>query len=229
MKRRDPACTQAQFMKDVAQHEMQVLHDDGVYRHIRFREPDSMMQHFDLVTYPGHLVYSGDMGTYVFERLTDMFTFFRVENNDGRLRINLGYWSEKLQAVDGSRSGGSAKEFSEDRFAATINEYRLDWMRDSKRTGKLDKDQRRELWEAVNNDVLGVLSDYQDGTAAQIAAHEFSYRIGGKAYCFRDLFEHDFTEYTHRFIWCCYALAWGVQKYDTHKAALAPAAQAVPA
>lgn len=224
MSRSYQACTQEQFLKDVAKHDIQVLRDDGLYRHIRFKELGTMMQHFDFVTWPGYLAYSGDMGTYVFTRLDDMFEFFRAKSDDGRLRINLSYWSEKLIAVDGQREGGAAKEFSAEKFTAAINEYRVDWVRDARREGALDKAQRRELWESVDSDVLSRIDDDHDGSVAQRAAYEFSWSATGKRrhWQFQDLFEHSFTEYTHRFVWCCYALAWGIQRYDASKVA-APA------
>ena len=66
-----------QFTSDIAQHQMQVIRDDGVSRHLRFKRPNTMCMHFDLLTWPGYLCYTGDMGTYVFRRLEDMFPFFR--------------------------------------------------------------------------------------------------------------------------------------------------------
>ncbi|MFK5283374.1 hypothetical protein ACI3PL_27750, partial [Lacticaseibacillus paracasei] len=61
--------------------------DNGVYRHLRFKAPDTGNQHFHLVTFPGRLVYCGDMGSYLFERTTDMFGFFRRPDRG----INLSY------------------------------------------------------------------------------------------------------------------------------------------
>ena len=81
--------------------------DNGVHRHIRFKKPGTMCMYFDLITYPGGLLYTGDMGTYVFVRLQDMFEFFRTSNQDGwvkemglTLYTNHSYWSEKLVATD---------------------------------------------------------------------------------------------------------------------------------
>ena len=43
----------------------------------------------------GSLIASGDVGTYVFSRLADMFEFFRSPmTSDGRLYINDSYWAE---------------------------------------------------------------------------------------------------------------------------------------
>ena len=68
-----------QFLRDVAEHTMTVIREDGVSRHIRFAKPGTSCMHFDLITWPGYLCYTGDMGTYVFQRLTDMFEFFRTD------------------------------------------------------------------------------------------------------------------------------------------------------
>lgn len=222
-------CTEERFLRDVAEHAMTVIRDDGVIRHLRFAKPGTGCMHFDLITWPGILCYTGDMGTYVFQRTTDMFEFFRHDRayNQSRgrkLSINLGYWTEKLIAIDGSRHGGKVKEFDDEKFKRVINEYRVDWMRDAKERGTLDKDGRRELWEAVEDEVIGVLDD--GGDRAQYAAYDFNHTAPSDAqrrgWQFDDLFEHDFTEYTHSIIWCCYALAWGIEKYDQSKVAIAP-------
>lgn len=214
--------SEATFMKDVAAHQLTVMHESGVYRHLRFKRPDSGCMHFDLITYPGHLVYSGDMGHYVFSRLHDMLEFFRTDRQgQDRLYVNLSYWSEKLVAVDGTRRSGSAKEFSEEKFRRIVNEYRLRWMRER----DLTKEQRRELWEAIDNDVLDHLDSYGDNDGAMRAANNFSWttyygdRGRRKQWAFRDFWDHDFEDYTHRFRWCAFALAWGIRQYDALQAA----------
>lgn len=220
------ACTEEQFLRDVAKHEMIVIRDDGLNRHIRFKQPDTRNMHFDLITWPGHLCYAGDMGTYVFQRLADMFEFFRTDRihrkDPNKLHINLSYWTEKLIAINGGRHGGEIEEFSEEMFVRVINKYRVNWMRRAKESNTLNKDERRELWEAVDHDVLSYLHD--GGDRALYAANEFQYKQPGKetrrhAWQFDDLFEHDFKDYKHGIIWCCYALAWGIKKYDEQKQA----------
>lgn len=208
-------CTEQRFLKDVAEHQMTVIRDDGLYRHIRFKKPGTGCMYFDLVTWPGYLAYSGDMGCYVFTRLEDMFNFFRMDkddwnyNRDGGLSINLGYWSEKLVAVDGHRDKASATEFDEDKFRRVINEYRVEWVRENR--DRLTKEQRRELWEAVQDSVL---CHFDDEHESMRAAYEFSERIGECHFAFTDFWDHNFHQFTYRFVWCCYALAWGIRQYD---------------
>ena len=203
--------TEQQFLKDVADHRMMVIRDEGVNRHIRFKAPGTMMGHFDLITWPGYLCYTGDMGTFVFSSTEDMFSFFRMEKDDwnynrtGGLSINPRYWSEKLQGID--RNGGF-EEFDEEKFKSVVSEYRTEWIRD----GGLDKDDRRKLWDAVTDKVLNATEDGEQ--RAFDAAYGFCHRIGRKEFKFDGFFENRFTKYADRFLWCCYALAWGIGLYD---------------
>lgn len=196
--------TEKNFLKDVEKHQMVIVRDDGVNRHVIFKKPDTSDMRFDLITWPGYLCYTGDMGTFVFRRLEDMFTFFRSSHpcqppEDKRLKINPSYWSKKLEAVD--RSDG-LKEYSSDKFI----EYFKEWMDEN--------DASPELRQAIEDDILSESGN--DPYAARSAAIEFEHE-GNQP--FSDLWEVSFEEYTYRFIWCCYALAWGVQKYDQAKEA----------
>ena len=79
-------CTEQIFLRDISMHQMSVLRDDGVNRHIRFKTPGTNSMYFDIITWPGFLCYTGDMGTYVFRRLEDMFQFFRTDREHMTLR-----------------------------------------------------------------------------------------------------------------------------------------------
>jgi hypothetical protein len=209
--------TEANFLKDVGQHVMEVLRDDGVYRHVRFRKPGTMCMHFDLITWPGYLCYTGDMGTFVFSRLQDMFEFFRTDRQCSKLRghqlgINPSYWSEKLQAVDGRRRAGGAKEYSPEKFRRVVKERLAYWMRHY----GLDSEGRHELRQLVEDEVLSYADD--GDVRAFDAANDFAGEVDGQRFEFTDFWEYDLTEYTRTFLWCCYALAWGIQKYDDAKA-----------
>lgn len=214
--------TEESFLKDVSTHEMHVLMDNGVYRHIRFKRPGTGCMHFDLVTYPGYLVYSGDMGCYVFSRLEDMFKFFRTDREhrhrrDGQtLAINLSYWSEKLQAVDGNRHGSGATEFDKEKFKRAVLGDLISWMREHR--DETTKDDRRELWDAVMSEVIDADGD-SGGYRKQAAAYDFYHLVNDVvgSFYFQDFWEHNLTRYTYRFVWCCYALAWGIHRYDISK------------
>ena len=48
----DEICSRERFAKDTAEHKIQVIRDDGVYRHLRFKRTNSNAYYFDLVTWP---------------------------------------------------------------------------------------------------------------------------------------------------------------------------------
>ena len=83
---------EARFLGDIKDHTLQILRDEGVYRHIQVKSPGSYCYAFEVITWPGWLCYTGDMGSYTFQRLNDMFEFFRRDprSDDGHLFINSG-------------------------------------------------------------------------------------------------------------------------------------------
>lgn len=203
--------TEERFLSDVADHRMTVLHDSGVYRHLRFARPGTGCMGFEIVTFPGYLCYTGDMGAFTFRRVHDMLTFFRGQRRDGHLHINPGYWAQKIEASD---KGGGHSEFSPERFREVINEYRVRWIRDAARDGSLAKAERRDLWEEVESEVLSKADDGQ--VLAMNAAYEFSWSAPGRhhSYDFADFWDHNFERWTLRFLWACYAIVWGIEQYD---------------
>lgn len=183
--------TEESFLKDVATHAITVHQDHGIYRHMTFARPGTNFYRFDLVTWPGYLAYSGDMGCYVFSRIRDMFEFFRSDKEG--LRINLGYWGEKVDARD--RDG--VREYSPEKFIENVNRH-LDERQASER------DRRAAKFEILDMAHDGAHSAYSH-------AMRFKGPDGTK---FTDFWEVNSDEYTYRFIWCCYALSWGIKQYD---------------
>lgn len=218
--KQDPVVTEARFLSDIATHQLEIIKDDGLYRHLRFKQPDSINMYFDLVTWPGHLSYSGDMGSYTFTRLRDMFEFFRTDQDSERLKskgltlgINPSYWAEKLQSVD---KNSGYEEFDEERFEEIIKGRVLSWCRENK--DRTTKEERRELWGEVMDQVLS-LEDNYTGQRRTGAAYDFHHTVNRNLnFYFEDLFDSRLQRYTLRFLWCCYALAWGIKLYDETKA-----------
>lgn len=201
------------FKRDIAQHEMHVIRDEGLHRHLRFKKPGTYAMHFDLITWPGYLCYTGDMGTYVFRRLDDMFQFFRKEPNRPEFRIDLSYWAEKLEATD---KGQGVQEFCPQKFERAVKTDVISWIRDNR--DRTTRAERRELWDDVMDSVINADGD-RDGLRKQIAAHDFSHRVNAKlSFHFQDFWDHTVTRYTYRFVWCCCALQWAVGQYDGRKA-----------
>lgn len=215
-------CTEEMFLKDVAEHTMQVLHDDGVHRCLRFSKKGSSTAWFDVVTWPGFLAYTGDMGSFVFTRLEDMFEFFRGPES-GPLRINPSYWGEKLEAVDSHTHHPGYKEYSEERLreniedhvARLIDEHEGPYDADEEEISASKKSFEKELRFSVESDVLRFLDDGED--RAREALRDFECTIEDKTYTFQDSWEWDCREFTFRYLWCCYALVWAIRQYDTQK------------
>jgi hypothetical protein len=203
--------TEEQFLKNIATHEMTVLMDNGIYRHLRFSKPKSRDMWFDIVTWPGFLAYTGDMGGFVFTRLNDMFQFFRTDTEKERLGINLGYWGEKLEAVDRNGSKGSYKEFDPERMREQIEEHVAGWIEEE----GLTKDEAEELRDEIDNYIYPFLDDGPH--EAYRAVRDFSFEQNHRTYEFHDAWEWGCEEYTFRYIWCCYALAWAIRTYDASK------------
>jgi hypothetical protein len=212
--------TEEQFLEDVSQHKMEVLLDSGVHRHLRFSRGGSSTYLFELVTWPGYLAFVGDMGSFTFWRTQDMFTFFGGRYPDGHFSRSLDYWAQKVTATD--RDGGH-RQFSEAAFIEVVNGYRLEWVREAAREKLLTKEERRELWEAVDEEVLSRVEDGEQ--LAHAAAHEFSMAIGGRTYELTDFWDHHFGEPSLRFQWACFAIQWGIQLYNDAKSAAVPADQ----
>jgi hypothetical protein len=210
------------FLKNVATHEMTIIRDDGLNRHVRFKKPNSSDMFFDLITWPGSLCFTGHMGTYVFRRLEDMFEFFRMsernldKNREGGLSINRSYWGEKLDAID---TRGGYKKYDPAKFTFVVRAKCAEWLM------KCPKPERRELLEAVHSDVLIYADDGED--RARRAVVDFEHKTPTRKFQFEDFHEHDLTDYTHRYTWCCYALAWGVAQYDKAKQDVKPS-DAIP-
>lgn len=194
--------TEKRFLKDVSNHKIEIIRDDGVNRHIRFRRDNSYVYGFDLITWKGHLCYTGDMGTYVFARIEDMFDFFIMDKSDfnysykNKLNINSGYWAEKVLSMD---RYGKIKEFSPELFEVAIKEAFENYFS--------DEEGKEDCWSEIESRVLSCSEDNE--YVAMDAAMSFEYN----GFEFVDFFETNCREYTLHYIWCLYAIVWGILKY----------------
>jgi hypothetical protein len=194
-----------QFLKDVAQHQMDIQLDQGTFRHVVFKRPNTIHQLFSLTTTPGRLVFGGDMGCFVFERTEDMFAFFRRDMD--RFGPNLGYWHEKLVAFD--RHGGSMSP-SVEKFRENLEQY-IEQYDDL--TGAEIGEVREFIDEAVT------LFEDECPHDAYVAVGNFELRDDP---FFTDFFETSNDDYTIRYLWACHAIQWGVAKYDKAKQVTEP-------
>jgi hypothetical protein len=195
------------FQRETAGHEMTVLHDDGLYRHLRFNAPGGGFNWFDLITVPHALIYRGDGESFVFSRIEDMFEFFRSPAG----RIYPGYWAEKLTS-----SPDAAKSYSEDLFRQHVAEAVKECEGDFSGLGK-----------AVEEEFFGEDSycntEYEE--TAREALNSFEYQpdgAEGDPFTFEDSWEWDLRGWDWWFLWACQAIVWGIAQYDAARQ-LAPA------
>lgn len=210
--KRAPVRTPEQsFLDSVGEHRMTVLRDDGLYRHVRFAAPGTSMYRFDLVTWPGHLVITGDLQDYHFTRLDDMFQFFRDNPDRPGLRINPDYWSEKLV---GGRGRQVAEQYSFEAFKESLVDHFL-WTRDS-----IPEGMRAQVWRSIKEEILDDYEVQASKEYAYKAAAEYQfthYQPGGKRevlFQFNEVYEWRFTEWDWHFLVSLNAIVWGIQQWD---------------
>jgi hypothetical protein len=207
----------ARFPAAVAKHELTILHDDGLYRHLHFAAPDGSGYRFDLITWPNKLVFTGEVGTYVFSvwPTVDMFNLFR-ESSVGD-QPNFGYWHEKLRARD-----EDAVQFSDALFDKQVARELAE--------GEENWPGVTEAWTAKTE---GFLAEYStDGEqAARYAAHDFSFLPEDSdspdaPFAFSDNNRWELNDWDWRYLWACYGALWGIAQYDAAKATTAEAVTA---
>lgn len=187
------------FPKDTAEHQLTIIKSDGLYRHLRCRKPGTGAMGFDVVTWPWYLAYTGDMGEFLFSRLPDMFEFFRARKDaTTKQRINPGYWAEKCEAA--KPDGKGIQEFSVEKFRENV----LDYAR-----SHLGLDDEEELPRDAKEELRALLTA-DDEYECVSAIRDFD----SDKFSFQDFWEHDNTAWTFRYIWCCQALVWAIDKFD---------------
>jgi hypothetical protein len=204
------AQSRERFIQETAEHEMTVLRDDGLYRHLRFQRPESSFYWFDLVTWPGFLAVAGDCGDFMFSRTRDMFEFFGPNRShggfeDARWGINPDYWSQKLRGLQRGRD--QSKVYSEESFRERLHEWareEADYGDDS--GGELTY--ASTLIEAVDRE-LRYREFYSEEQARQVL-DDIAEETGAS---FGDAWEWDLREYDWQFLWCCWAIVWGIDQY----------------
>lgn len=188
------------FLEDVANHKMEVLLDQGIYRHIRFRKPGDSNHWFEIITWPNFLTVAGDMGTWTFSRLPDMFDFFRSSKE---MSINPSYWAEKLQ--NGTHGGhDNAKVFDGETFGGQLLDQLENYY-------SFEGEELAEITQAVKDEILNDDWSYELMTAARDFSHTFS---DGRKFQFDTCELPSGKGYCYHFIWCLYAIVWGIRQHD---------------
>lgn len=222
--------------------ELEILQDDGVHRHLRFRRPGTSIGYFNLTTWPGHLAISGDVEAFVFAREHDMFGFF----GSNRERINPTYWAEKVQAGRDqltTYSESLTRQQVLEAFTEAVKAGRV-----PKGLGKAIRQDILEDWDFAHEEtVRRLLSDFQYGTRYSIWCTERTCRqkhlmdtyaqaerwgkehysehpghvtdpLPVAAFKFDDIDEWTLTDWSHHYLYALHAITWGIGRYRARKA-----------
>lgn len=222
----------ARALKAFCNHELTIEHDDGVFRSLFCGQPSTSNYHFRIVTWPGHLAISGDIGTFVWSRTRDMFEFFATADDWAGmpLKINAGYWAEKLQASDTHGGGcGNTPRSSvqyETLDVAWIKKQAVRRFREISLSNFRPNDGhllsgRMSAWQDLRN-VLESLSEDDSVEDAIRMIGEWSPDTFDRAdsWTRRDpLFDYDEysdfinREYDFTYLVCCFAVVWAIKRY----------------
>lgn len=184
------------LLREVDEHKMTILHEEGMYRHLRFAKPGTRIYSWDLITWPGYLTIQGDIGSgSVFHREEDMLRFF--DHGQAHGWINPGYWAEKTP--DGGRL---SREFSSQRFVRWVD-TRLDQSMDTSGPNGL------------RPETEGVLEAAEDACSTEQAIEVLNYH--DIAWDFED--PESWNDYNYHFILGLHAILWGAKKYHAHQEA----------
>lgn len=203
------------FYRETRDHELTILKDDGLYRHLRMKPKGHSFYWYDIVTWPGNLVFRGDGESYVFTRLEDMFQFFRTGiAKNGKIHINPSYWAEKLTSdQDG------VKKFDEESFRQVLQEQVDQAIENEDFTEDEVKEFKAELQEEIFDSYVCA-----DEHEAYSAVERFQFFFGPKDKYGRQTKEFTFEEpwewfgatkeYNWWLLWAMYGIAKAIQEYD---------------
>ena len=190
--------TLEQFLDDVKNHELTIHQNDGVYRHLTFKNPNDFNRYFNITTFPNYLVITGDMGALVFFKREDMFSYFRSDD----LNIYPDCWAAKIQSTSWIAKDASFLEFDMDE----IKEYAQENLNDFLEKNMLSELEEEELLEEFDREILSSEYEYEIIEAVK--------HFDCNGFHFMDFYEYDYRKCTGHYIWLCYAIVWGIKKFD---------------
>lgn len=181
---------------DLKDHVVTLLHSHGLYRHWRCQNKSGTFnQRFDIVTWPGFLAYTGDMGEYLFCRTADMVAFMRGSC------MSYSYAAEKCVAHD-----GRLQEWREELFLQALKDRQEECEDDSytvvRRGGKVK--------EKVSAKISEIIQDYEN-YSLQSDAEKAMYESG-----LSDELP-SCKDYTVHFLWALHAIHWFIGKLDAEE------------
>jgi len=176
------------------------LHDQGLYRHLRFDSADVNASNFEIMTWENHLSITGEAGSFVFAAKKDMFAFFR--RVDGGITVNPSYCSDKLISID---QNIKFRHFDPQKF---IDQVTLQFILWSDQNNDLAEVTIKAVWDDIQTKVIAAVAEGQ--AQAYQAVKDFQH----DAFQFEELLEVNTYTYNAKYLWCLFAICWGIQQYD---------------
>ena len=191
----DYAEAAAYFKRATAGHQMTVLHEDGLYRHLRFQTPGNGSSYgYDLITWPYNLVIRGGWTfTFTIDATEDMFDLFRRTSFPGE--INPSYWQEKVTAGRDEIEG-----FNDSLFEQQVKQHVVDAIRNGDAPRGIGAEVTRDIFE------WGDLS-HEAGARQELENFRF------EGWSFGETWEWNFRSFTPGFLWSCHAIRHGIELY----------------
>lgn len=185
------------FLERFEKFEMTIEKDDGVFRHLRFRDPEEMHGWFNITTAPDMLIVRGDYGTYVFSRVYDMFNFFR-----GTGGTDPGYCASKAiaQPLDGVRAcSGFSQHKLKEQVTEAFETY-LDYEHGDK-PEEVKDDYREELYDFL--DEIDSWSSFYSADGTELYNSEFLFSS----------YHYSPEVLSYSYLWSYFAVVKGIERY----------------
>lgn len=204
--------TADRFKREIAEHAVEIAHDDGLYRHVKCRHTGksySGYYWFDLITVPGALIFQGDGDSFVFQRTEDMFDFFRSSAASAG-KPNYQYWAQKL-------TSGGVMRYSQDKLEQLVRESIKDH---AKRFPNLAAAVQARVLDEMFGDALidrKAVEDFQYWTDEDDPLSQHFRR--SPDFEFTDAWEWATTDYDWWFKWACHGIVWAISQYDAQRTA----------
>ena len=193
--------TQPPITQWIGNHQMTVLLDSGVSRHLRFSDDGGKKTNhwFDIVTFDEGLLFTSGFGCYSFSKrfVSDMFEFFRGRDS------NSTYVAEKITSKSESEevfSNRIAKEYLLDSFSNWIDEK------------EIDEDEAKWLLNEFGDEFDE--REFLSADDVRRAYCEFDFAGYLIKFDFNDFYPYELSQ---KYIDCVDAIKWGIKKYDEYK------------
>lgn len=175
--------------KALADHTVEVMLEQGVYRHYSCGKPGTCIMSFSIFTLPGRLIVSGDIGDLCVERTYDMFAWAWTSVRD------VSYFEEKAWRCI------KTKDFDEKAARAALK-----WEYDMHVDGATPAERRKH--DEISREILRHIDDGEH--ALTQAYHESEWGRNGGDF-------PNFDNYTYEFLRCRYALRWFFKWCDKNR------------